>query len=386
MHDPLLDRPSVNATRFAELEDRVAALLGTSASVVLLQAEATLALEAAARGVASPGVTVLNVVSGPYGGLFGSWLRSAGATVVELPVPFDATLAPEQLDQILSERPDVAVVSLAHAEAATGNKNPLPALSEVTRQHGVLLVVDAVASVGAEPLSIDAWGIDLCVLGPQKALAGPNGISMVTVSTRAWSWMESNHQAPRQSALSLLDWKHDWIDRDRANLPVIPATLELLALEAAVQRVNYEGLASTIARHRAAATAVRGGLRALGLEPWVENDDSAAHVVTTVRTPMRRSSTEVHRLSDPWRPSLISLGIGNLAEKLVRVNHTGLGADPAVATDSLEDLFAIALGRRPRAGAEAKRLVKAQRVALDLWDRAMVTEAADAHDAVAACP
>jgi aspartate aminotransferase-like enzyme len=371
MHDPLLDRPPVNAARFAELEDRLATLLGTTTSVVLLQAEATLGLEAAARGIASPGTTVLNVVSGPYGGMFGSWLRSAGATVVELPVPFDGAVAPEQLDHALDERPDVAVVSLVHAEAATGNKNPLAALAEVTRRHGVLLVVDAVASVGAEPLSIDAWGIDLCIVGPQKALAGPSGVAVVTVSERAWNWMESNPHAPRQSALSLLDWKHQWIDGGRTTLPVIPATLELLALEAAVQRINLEGLGSTVARHRAAATAVRAGVRALGLEPWVDHDDDAAHVVTTVHIPMGRSAAEVLRLGDPWRPPLISLGMGPLAEKLVRVNHTGIRAQPTVATDSMEDLFAIALGRRPRAGAEARQLVVAQRLALDLWDQAL---------------
>ena len=68
-------------------------------------------------------------------------------------------------------------------------------------------MVDAVASVGAEPLLPDAWGVDLCVIGAQKAMGGPAGVSMVSVSPRAWERMASNPQAPRRSYLSLLDWK-----------------------------------------------------------------------------------------------------------------------------------------------------------------------------------
>jgi aspartate aminotransferase-like enzyme len=375
MNHPLLDLPPINARRFAAVEDRVAALLGTRASVVLLQGEATVALEAVALGVGRPHMTALNVVSGPYGGVFGSWLRSTGATVVEVAVPFDGAVTPEEVGRMLDARPEIEVVSMVHAEAATGNKNPLAAVAEVTRAHGALLVVDAVASVGAEPLLVDRWGIDLCVIGPQKALAGPAGVSGVAVSDRAWQWLEANHQAPRHSALSLLDWKYEWIDSGRRSLPVIPSTLDLLALEAALTRIGVEGLDATIARHRTAATAARVGLRSLGLEPRVEDDDQAAHVVTTVRKPGNRSAGDVLRLLDPLRPPLVSPGVGSLSEELLRINHTGRAANPVAVTDALEDVFTIALGRRPHAGVEARRLVVARRLSLDAWDSALHKDA-----------
>jgi aspartate aminotransferase-like enzyme len=371
MHHPLLDLPAIGAARFAALEDRVAALLGTRSSVVLLQAEATVALEAVARGVGRPHVVVLNVVSGPYGGVFGSWLRATGAEVVEIAVPFDGAVSPEEVGRILDARPEIEIVSLVHAEAATGNTNPLAVVAEVTRGHDALLVVDAVASVGAQPLPVDAWDIDLCVIGPQKALAGPSGVSGVVVSDRAWRWLEANHQAPRQSALSLLDWKYQWIDAGRQSLPVIPSTLDLVAFEAALTRIGREGLGSTIARHRAAAAAARTGVHALGLEPWVERDDQAAPVVTTVHTPADRSTEDVRRLIDPSRPPLVSPGVGPLSERLLRINHTGRAANSVVVTDALEDLFTIALGRRPRPGVETRRLLAAQHLSVQAWDSAV---------------
>ena len=153
--------------------------------------------------------------------------------------------------------------------------------------------------------------------------------------------------------LSLLDWRYEWIDPGRKSLPVIPSTSDLLAQRAAIKRVDTEGLDVTISRHRAASAAARAGLHALGLEPWVERDGEAAHVATTVRRSRNRSAEEVRHLIDPMRVPSIFLGVGPLADELLRINHTGRGANPKVVTDALEDLSTIALGRRPCSGGDA---------------------------------
>ena len=174
-----------------------------------------------------------------------------------------------------------------HAEAATGNTNPVAEIGEVVRAHGALFMLDAVASVGAEPLLPDAWGVDLCVIGAQKAMGGPAGVSAVSVSERAWERMAANPEAPRRSYLSLLDWKERWIDGGRKALLHAPAQLEMLALEACLERIEAEGLEAVMARHAAAAAATRAGAVALGggLEPYVHEAKDAAPVATTLRAP-----------------------------------------------------------------------------------------------------
>ncbi len=141
----------------------------------------------------------------------------------------------------------------------------------MVRAHGALFMLDAVASVGAEPLLPDAWGVDLCVIGAQKAMGGPAGVSAVSVSERAWERMAANPAAPRRSYLSLLDWKERWIDGGRTALPHAPAQLEMLGLEACVARIEEEGAETVMARHASAAAATRAGALALGggLEPYV---------------------------------------------------------------------------------------------------------------------
>lgn len=80
----LLDPPAFPAERYAALADRLAALMSTSNDVLLIQAEAVLALEAAATSLARPGLKALNIVTSPYGTWFGGWLEKGGATVRNL--------------------------------------------------------------------------------------------------------------------------------------------------------------------------------------------------------------------------------------------------------------------------------------------------------------
>lgn len=352
MSHPFLDLAPLTAERFASIEQRVAALLHTASDVVVMQGEALLPLEGCIRSAARPGATALNVVTGPYGQTFGGWLRDCGATVVDLEVPYDTAASRDLVAKALADHPETELVSLVHAEAATGNTNPVAEIGPLVREHGALLMVDAVASVAAEPLLTDAWGVDLCVIGAQKAMGGPAGVSAVSVSDRAWERISANPRAPRRSYLSLLDWKERWIDTGRTALPHAPAQLEMLALEACADRIEADGLDAVIARHRAASAATRAGVRAMneqsdeGLRPYVHRDRDAAPAATTLRAPAsvdaRALVTTALAVSAPdgARPLPLAAGGGALAREMLRVNHYGPDASPATVVRCLTGLAA----------------------------------------------
>ncbi|KMS71915.1 aspartate aminotransferase [Streptomyces viridochromogenes] len=328
---PFLDLAPLSAARFAAIEDRVARLLGTEQDVVIMQGEALLPLEGAIRGTAGPGTVALNVITGPYGQTFGDWLRDCGATVIDLAVPFHTAVTADQIRESFAEHPEIDFVSLVHAEAATGNTNPVAEIGEVVRAHGALFYLDAVASIGAEPVLPDAWGVDLCVIGAQKAMGGPAGVSAVSVSERAWARMAANPGAPRRSYLSLLDWKERWVDGGRKALLHAPAQLEMLALEACVERIEADGLEAVMARHRAAAVSARAGAVALGggLEPYVYDAREAAPVATTLRVPAGVVASEVVARAVAGDAGLpLAAGGGALAKEMIRINH--YGGDAAV--------------------------------------------------------
>jgi aspartate aminotransferase-like enzyme len=325
----------VTAGEYAEIERLFAELVGTRQDLIVVQGEAALPLEAAAKSLGGPGVRALNVITGPYGAIFGSWLRDAGAEVEDVAVPFDRAAPVELVTAALDRLGDIDLVSIVHAEAATGSVNPLREIAAAARERGALVVVDAVASIGADPLEIDEWGLDLVVLATQKALDGPTGAAGVVVSERAWERIERNPAAPRRSILSLLDWRENWLRPGRLVLPVIPHHVEMRLLGDALRRALDEGLDAIVVRHGAARDACRSGVRALGLEPWVRNDAEATAVATTVRVP---AGVDPAALVDPSFP-LVSVAPGSLASEAVRVNHTGRHAtlaDVAAALAALE--------------------------------------------------
>jgi aspartate aminotransferase-like enzyme len=365
---PFLDLAPLSAAHFAAIEDRVARLLSTTQDVVITQGEALLPLEGAIRGAAGPGTTALNVITGPYGQTFGDWLRDCGATVIDLAVPFHTAVTAAQIRDAFTEHPAIDFVSLVHAEAATGNTNPVAEIGEAVRAHGALFSLDAVASVGAEPVLPDAWGVDLCVIGAQKAMGGPAGVSAISVSDRAWARMAANPRAPRRSYLSLLDWKERWIDGGRRALLHAPAQLEMLALEACLERIEKEGLDAVTARHASAAAATRAGVLALGggLEPYVHDAADAAPVATTLRTPAGVDAAELVAEALAVDPALpLAAGGGALASEMIRVNHYGPDATPEAVDACLAALGTALAGCDGTADPEAAR-----RAAADAWARA----------------
>ena len=322
--DALLNPPAFPADRYASLADRLKRLLSTTSDVIFIQAEAIVALEAAALSLACPGMTALNIVTSPYGGYFGAWLRRGGARVHEIAAPPGLPIAVEAVVTAIEGLPQLDLLAVVHAETSSGILNPLAEITTLARGRGALLVVDAVASVGGHPLEVDALGIDVAVIGPQKALGGPAGLAAVSVSQRAWAAMaKASYFSP--SSLSLLDIKRNWLDRGRGVPPGMPSPLEFWALDAALDRVEAEGLEALIARHQLAANASRAGLRALGTAPWIADDRSASALATAAPVPAGIDVDQVIAMADAWGV-VLTPGFGEVRNRLVRLDHAGARA------------------------------------------------------------
>jgi pyridoxamine--pyruvate transaminase len=336
----IFDYDPVFLEKFRELERKVGELMRSSDDIVLMQGEAVLGLEAAARALTRPGMKALNRVSGVYASWFGDWLREYGAEVVEVRVPYDEAVEAADVRQALADNPEVELVAVVQSETPSGIHNPVAEIAPAVKEAGALLLVDAVSALGCEEVLVDEWGIDVCVVGPQKCLAGPPGMSLMSVSPAAWEAMESNPNAPRGSFLSLLDWKERWVDTDRTKFLYTPSVVDVNGVDSVVDQVLEEGLESCIARHQTAARAVRAGVQAMGLELWPRREDYAAGCVTAIRVPEGISRAGALEHIRERYGVMLSGGYGELADKLFRIGHMG------PAADSLNPVVAVAaLGR-----------------------------------------
>ncbi|KAB0679116.1 aminotransferase class V-fold PLP-dependent enzyme [Aureimonas leprariae] len=360
-----LDVPPFPASGFATLADRIAALLGTGGDVLLVQGEAIVALEAVAASLAAPTVHALNIATSPYGALFGGWLRRGGASVTDLrPAVAGRPIAIEAVASAFAADTGINAVALAHAESATGMLNPLAEIAALARARGALVIVDAVASVGGHALDMDALGVDVAVIGPQKALGGSSGLSAVALARRVWPFLD-RPGATADSILSLMDHKRLWLDRGRGALPGMPSALEFRALDAALARIEAEGIDAAVARHDRAARAVRASLPKLGVDPWVENLAEASALVTAAVLP-DRIDRAAFLDALPLGATGIDAAIGEPGGRVVRINHTGSRADrePVLASVTA---FGLTL-RRCGAGPDVDGAVAAAAETFDWFD------------------
>jgi pyridoxamine--pyruvate transaminase len=322
---------------FVELFARTAELLRrvyrTEYDVVMLQGEAVLALEAAAASLVAPGDRVLNLVSGSYGAWYAGYIRRAGGEVVELRVPYNEAIDPEDVRRALRDDPRIRYLAVVHVETPSGTVNPVREIGRVARERGVLTIVDTVSGLGGTLLSPEEWGIDVAISAPQKCLGGLPGLALLSVSPAAWAAME-RHPAPvRGSYLSLLDWKDAWLAERR--FPHTPSVSLVYALEATLGRALDVGIERLAARHAVVARACRAGVRALELRTWPARDEIAATAVTAVAVPEGLSDAQLRGHLRERYGVMMSGASGDLAGKVFLLGHMGETARPSVLAAEL---------------------------------------------------
>lgn len=304
---------------FRRTERKVAELFRTKQDILLMQGEAVLGLEAAARSLVRPGMHVLNLVSGVFGKGMGYWLAGFGAELHELEGSYNDSIDPADVDRFLAERAEIELVTVVHCETPSGTLNPVGDIGRVAKSHGALTLVDCVSSLGGIPIWPDEWQLDVCVAGPQKCLAGPPGMSLVAVSEDAWAAIRDNPAAPRASFLSMLDWKEQWLEGGK--FPFTPSVVDVHGVEAACDVILEEGLEASFERHERTAAACRAGARAMEIDLWPASEDVCAACVTALAVPDGLTDTQVRDHCRERYGVMISGGQG--AGNLVRIGHMG---------------------------------------------------------------
>ena len=338
---------------YARVLGRLQEVHRTQSDVLLFTCSGTGAFESAIVNLCSPGERVLAVSAGSFGERWSSMARIYGCEVEELKYAWGETPSPDDLQRKLSEIDPVSLVFLVHSETSTGVVADIQALAAVAKDAGALVVVDGVSSLGAVPLEMDEWGLDVVVSGAQKALMTPPGLATAAVSEAAWE-----HVARSTLPSFYFDWEKTRKAQQKLDSAFTPAVSLVVALDVALGLLLEGGLEAAFERHVRLGRACRAGIKAMGLELFSPDEDRSA-VVTAARMPEGMDSADLTLALRERHGVTIAGGQGELKGLIFRIGHIGWYDEFDIATAlSAVELVLGELGAPIERGVAATRALK----------------------------
>ncbi|KAB0442560.1 alanine--glyoxylate aminotransferase family protein [Lysinibacillus fusiformis] len=304
---------------YRETIEAVKPVFGTTQDILLLPSGGTAALEAAAVNTVAAGEEVVVITVGAFGDYFVSICEQYGFHVHKLEKVWGQACTPDELRAFLQPLQNIKAVFVTYNETSTGILNPVAELAQVIHDEtDALVIVDGVSCIGGAPAEMDAWGIDILVTGSQKAMMLPPGLSLISVSERAWQVIEDN-QTPAYY-LNLLSYR-SWAEKGMT--PNTPAITLIDGLHEVCQLIEQEGgFSQTIARHELMKNMVRSAMKALHIELLTE-DQYASPTITAIKAPKGIELGEfLTHLKQQYHLDFAG-GLGHLQGKIFRFGHMG---------------------------------------------------------------
>jgi aspartate aminotransferase-like enzyme len=318
----------------------------TENDVVVFAASGTGAMESAVVNVVNPGDKTIVASVGNFGERWVKLNQKWGAGVVALEFEWGTRAEPATIEQALADNPDAKAVYVQFSETSTGVVNDIKSIGEIVARTPAILVVDAISGLGATDLPTDAWRVDVCVAGSQKALMIPPGLACVAVSDKAWQVVERCAN-PR----FYFDWLSYRAKAGDGQTPFTPAVSLFVMLNRAIEMIREEGLQTVFARHRVLGAGCKAGVKALGLELFGP-DDPEANSVTAVKVPAGVDGTKIGKLARDRYGVWLAGGQGRLKGQIFRFGHCGyFGASDIVVGLAVVEMVLAELGYDVRWGA-----------------------------------
>jgi alanine-glyoxylate transaminase/serine-glyoxylate transaminase/serine-pyruvate transaminase len=311
----------------AACEQGLRRLLGSAgADVLMFAANGHGVWEAVIANLLAPGRAALVPGTGHFSENWAVQAEALGRRIVRTPWregwPIDADALAQALRDDRGHT--IAAVFAVHTDTASGTTSDLAALRRAidAAGHPALFVVDAVATLGVEPLAMDALRADVVIGASQKGLMLPPGLGFVALNGRAWTVAGAN-PAPR------FYW-----DFGRRRDPLsyrkfcgTPPMNLLYALQAALGLIEAEGLDAVHARHRLLADAVRAAVAAWSaagrLDFFCRAPAARSNAVTTISVAAGVDPDRIRAVARERFQVACAGGLGPLAGRALRIGHMG---------------------------------------------------------------
>ena len=344
-----LSRPTIGHLdpEFIRLMDEIKSLLQyafkTKNELTLpVSAPGSAGMEAVFVNLLERGDKAIVCQNGAFGGRMKENVERCGAIPVMVMDEWGTAIDLEKVEAALKDHPDAKMLAFVHAETSTGVLSDAEQLADLGHKYDLLVVVDAVTSLGGVALEVDAWGIDAIYSGSQKCLSCIPGLSPVSFSSRAVEVIRSRKSKVQSWFLDMNLIMDYWGGSTRRSYHHTAPINPLYGLHEALVCLQEEGLPQAWQRHAMQHKAFAAGIEAMGLKLIVD-PLSRLPQLNAVGVPEGIDEAVVRATLLSQYGLEIGAGLGSLAGKIWRVGLMGYGASQKnvlVCLGALESVLA----------------------------------------------
>ncbi len=320
---------------YDDTEELLRKVFQTENDIIMLPGSGRTGIECASLSLIEKEEEVLAITAGTFGNWFIEILKLYGANVKTLSFHKGGKIDMETIKKAIEENMNISIVVMVHNETSTGAiyNETVKEVGKLTKEYNKIFMVDAISSMGGTNIPVDKWNIDVCITSSQKALGGLIGVSIVSISQKAWEKILKRNTI-KSFTLDLLRWKQMWIKKERGGLlirgrrsfPVIPPTHLILGLNTALKIIIEEGLENRFKQTEDAAIEMRKLGKEIGLEIFPE-EFLASPTLTAFKVPEGLLGKQIRQIMKDDYSILIAGGMDELSEKIIRIGHMGYTAN-----------------------------------------------------------
>ena len=262
-----------------------------SDKIIGVSGPASAAMEMAITNLLWPGRSTLALSMGTFSGRMAEMAEGVGADVTVIESAGIQPVRVEEVQEAFSKK-HFDVITMAQGETSCGvEMKCLPEVARIAKEHGALVVVDAVCTLTTMPLQMDEWGVDVAIAGGQKGLSSIPGVSLIAFSQDAWKKIKSRKERQPHWCLDALRAQTFWGSQQYHYTAPVPG---ILALHEALRQICEETLPMRFERHRVSSIALQTGIETMGLKLFVPIKDRLNSVVA-INTPEATDSAQIRK-------------------------------------------------------------------------------------------
>ena len=195
---------------------------------------------------------------------------------VNFDCPIDEIPDLNQVEQILKENQDIALVYTTHNETGTGILNPIKESGFLVHKYSAVFIVDTISTYAMKPIDIEKDNIDFCMASAQKGLMAMTGLSFVIGNTEL---IKKSAAYPKRSYYCNLYMQYHFFETT-GQMHFTPPVQTIYAARQALDEYFREGEESKWKRHSEVFEAIHAGLDKLGFKDIIRRELQAGLGVT----------------------------------------------------------------------------------------------------------